>query len=376
LKGKAGALRTITQLGYVQIDTISVVERSHHIVLYCRCPQYTHSMLYDLQARDKKIFEYWAHAASFIPIDDYRYYLRVMKHQPKKGSWLDTWPRQHRRLLEEVRKRIKQEGPCAASDFADVKDRKRGPWWDWKPAKAALEVLFWRGDLMIKERRKFQRVYDLTERVLPEGLNTTEPSEEEEKRFFVERALTALGIATQQDINNYIRVSGRLDTWVKELLDEKKLTQVTVKGLPKSYYIYTRDLNTLESKDKPAPDRIHILSPFDNAIILRDRTAALFGFTYALECYVPKNKRKYGYFCLPILWKHNLVGLIDLKAERDKEIMQVQNLHLEKRYEKSNSFLKPFVCILKRFARFNKCTQVVFNKSVPKHVAKKYAMYA
>ncbi|UCC11657.1 MAG: YcaQ family DNA glycosylase, partial [candidate division WOR-3 bacterium] len=183
LSGKSGTFRVIDTLGYVQIDTISVIERSHHIVLFNRCPDYRHSFLDELLAQDRKIFEYWAHMASYIPMKDYRYYIRKMKRPPQEGSWIDTWLKGNKQIIKKVRRRIKKEGALSAHDFADVRDRRRGPWWDWKPAKMALEVLFWRGELMIKERRNFQRVYDLTERILPPGINTTLPRIDEEKRF-------------------------------------------------------------------------------------------------------------------------------------------------------------------------------------------------
>jgi len=127
-EGKAGALKAIENLGYVQIDTINVIERSHHIVFFTRCPDYNQKYLHELQAKDKKIFEYWAHAASLIPIKDYRFYISTMEKEPKKDSWLDKWIKEHRSLIRKVRARVIKHGPLAASDFQDVKHRKRGPW--------------------------------------------------------------------------------------------------------------------------------------------------------------------------------------------------------------------------------------------------------
>jgi uncharacterized protein YcaQ len=361
-EGKAGAFRVIDQLGYLQIDTINVVERSHHLVLWSRLAGYRQDHLHQLQARDKKIFEYWAHAASFIPMKDYRFYLPAIRRKPKPGSWIDKWTKKHPKLIKEVYNRIKQDGPLTPSDFSDVDNRKRGPWWDWKPAKAALEVLFWRGDLMIKERRNFQRVYDLTERVLPKDVDTTMPSEKEEKYFFIRRALNAMGIATVQDINRYIGISGRLNKWLNDLLGTGDVSEVRIEGLTKPYFILTDDCPKISHRRPKDDRRVRFLSPFDNSIILRDHTEAIFDFKYSLECYVPKNKRKYGYFVLPILWRNRLVGRLDPKADRLRKVLLVNNLHLEDEVEEYSSFVTALADRLNDFARFNKCDHVELNK--------------
>ncbi len=362
-KGKTGALKAIEKLGYVQIDTINVIERSHHIVFFTRCPDYKQSFLHELQAKDKKIFEYWAHAASFIPMRDYRFYLSAMKRKPKRNSWLDRWIRGHRSLIRKVKARVANEGPLAASDFGDIKDRKRGTWWDWKPAKMALEVLFWQGDLMVKERRKFQRVYDITERVLPNSVDTTQPNEEEEKIFFIKRALGAMGIATEQDINKYIGVSGQFNKWIHRMLKAEEIVKVEIDGIKKPYYVLTNDISELKHNTK-VDLKVHFLSPFDNSIILRDRTSALFGFDYSLESYVPKNKRKYGYFCLPILWQNQLVGRIDPKADRLNEILIINNLHLSDKKLDHKTFIPALSQSLREFAHFNKCEEIQLSKKI------------
>lgn len=370
-KGKSGTLRVIDKLGYVQIDTINVVERSHHLVLHARSPDYRQDYLHALQAKDKKIFEYWAHAASFIPMKDYRYYLPAIRRKPRPGSWFDKWTKKHPQEVKDVRKRIEKEGPLTPADFGDIENRKRGTWWDWKPAKAALEVLFWRGELMIKERRNFQRVYDLTERVLPPGLDTRLPSEDEEKRFFLQRALDAMGIATVQDMNRYIGISGRLDRWIRIMEKAEEICEVKVKGLSKPYYVLTENLPQLLSRRKITNDKVRLLSPFDNLIILRDRTAALFDFKYSLECYVPQNKRKYGYFSLPILWQDKLAGRIDPKADRQRMVLIIKNLHLENNIEPSDNFNSAFADALNAFCKFNACEHIEMDKQVTRKITRK-----
>lgn len=367
-RAKAGVLHVIDKLGYVQIDTINVVERSHHLVFFTRLPDYKHTHLHALHAKDQKVFEYWAHAASFIPMKDYRYYRAAMKRKPRKGSWLDQWIKKNRALIKKVRARVIKEGPLAASDFGDVEGRRRGTWWDWKPAKMALEVLFWQGELMIKERRNFQRIYDITERVLPETVDTTQPDEDEEKIFFITRALGALGVGTEQDISRYIGVSGRLSTWVHQMHKNGEVVKVDIAGSKKPYYMLRKDSAEIHKDTTGIDSRVRLLSPFDNSIILRERTSALFGFDYSLECYVPKKKRKYGYFCLPILWRNRLVGRIDPKADRQKRVFIVNNLHLEGKKLDLKTFIPALSKCLKEFARFHKCEEIELSKNIPTRI--------
>ena len=374
-KGKAGAFRVIENLSYVQIDTINVIERSHHIVFFTRCPDYMPIYLHQLQSKDKKIFEYWAHAASFIPMNDYRFYISAMKKKPEKDSWLDKWIKENRNLIKRVKTKVVKEGPLSSSDFRDVKNRKRGPWWDWKPAKMALEVLFWQGVLMIKERRNFQRVYDLTERVIPKNLDITEPTEEEEKKFFIRRALSAMGVATEKDINSYIGISGKLNKWIEQMQNSEEILKIEIDGLKKPYYVLTDDISKLKKDKVKVIPTVSFLSPFDNSIILRDRTSALFGFKYSLECYVPKQKRKYGYFCLPILWGNQLVGRIDPKADRQHKVLIINNLHIENKDLDYNEFMPALSTTLNKFASFHNFEKIEFSKKVPakiKHNISKY----
>lgn len=365
LRGKQGVMEIIDTLGYTQIDTINVIERSHHLVLFTRCPDYKQQFLYDLQAKSKKIFEYWAHAASFIPMKDYRFYISTMKKKPKKDSWLDKWIKEHCSLIRKVKTRVNKHGPLAASDFPDVKKRKPGPWWDWKPAKMALEILFWQGNLMIKERRNFQKVYDITERVLPKNLDITKPGEEQEKKFFVKRALSAMGVATIQDINKYIGTSGRLNQWIDQMVKSGQILELTIKGLTRLYYVLANDLPEIEKTRMPTSPRVRFLSPFDNSIILRDRTSALFNFDYSLEAYVPKSKRKYGYFCLPILWRNRLVGRIDPKVDRIKKVLIINNLHLGNTKLDHRQFLPKLSQTLSAFAQFHDCNRIELRKIPP-----------
>jgi uncharacterized protein YcaQ len=368
--GKAGAQSVIEHLGYVQIDTISVIERSHHVVLFSRRPDYKPDYLNELLWPDQKVFEYWAHAASYIPMTDYRYYLPAIRRTPKPGSWTEKWSRGNPAVIKKVRRRIEREGPLAAADFPDDPKRKRGPWWDWKPEKAALEVLFWRGDLMVRERRKFQRVYDLTERVLPAGMDPTPPDEREEKEFFIRRGLAALGVASDYDLNHYIGIAGRLNERTAAMIRTGEIVRVMVAGSDKPHYVLADEASGLGKRESVGGAGVTFLSPFDNSIILRDRTERLFEFPYALECYVPPAKRRYGYFCLPILWRGDLVGRIDPKADRERAVFRIQNLHLEKKIAEPEKFFPALVQALKKFAGYHDCPVIRFEKQVPSKISK------
>jgi len=370
VSGKAGVRSAVERLGYVQIDTISVIERSHHVVLFTRCPDYQARYLDELLWPDQTVFEYWAHAASFIPMTDYRYYLPAIRRKPKPNSWFEKWSRGNQIVIKKVRRRIERDGPLTAADFPDDPKRKRGPWWDWKPEKAALEFLFWRGELMIRERRKFQRVYDLTESVLPAGRDVTLPDEKEEKEFFIRRALGSLGAATIQDINRYIVISGRLNDRLGAMVKNGSAVMVEVEGSDRPHFILPEDLENKKMSVPPEDPVAVFLSPFDNSIILRERTERLFEFPYALECYVPPGKRKYGYFCLPILWQGDLVGRIDPKADRKKRRFIVNNLHLEKKGLDLTLFVPAFTRALKKFAGFHDCLEIQFAKRVPSKISK------
>ncbi|MRR08942.1 winged helix-turn-helix domain-containing protein, partial [bacterium] len=336
--GRDGALAAIVALGYVQIDTINVIERAHHLALFSRCPEYSPGHLHQLLSRDRAVFEYWAHAMCYLPMADYRFYRPHMESFPRRSDWYRQITRKHGRLAGRVLARVRDEGPLGTSDFEDPRGTKRGAWWDWKPAKAALEMLYYRGDLMIRERRGFERVYDLSERVLPPGLELRRPDRREREAFYARRALAALGPAAQRDIDRYITVSGKLAPAVGRLLETGEARAVRVEGSDKPHYMLASDVAGID-QPATAPDEVRLLSPFDNSIILRDRTLRLFGFDYTLECYVPAAKRKYGYFCLPILWREELVGRIDLKADRQNKALLVQALHFERGFKPDADFL-------------------------------------
>jgi uncharacterized protein YcaQ len=365
--GKAGVAQAISRLGYVQIDTISVVQRAHNHTLWTRLPDFREESLLELQAMDRKVFEYWAHAASYLPISDYRYYahrMRHHRHNPSIGTrrWIQKYPG----MLERVLDRIRSDGPLAAKDFEAPPGRKSTGWWDWKPAKSALEILYWQGDLMIGERRNFQRIYDLTERILPADTETAEPSEAEFARFLVRRALEAYAIASEKEIHEHIRGGSRasIAEALEELIGEGEVVRVSLDGSNRGadFALAT----TLERTRRAGRSKkIALLSPFDNLIIQRDRTLRLFDFDYVLECYTPAAKRKYGYYVLPVLWGTNLVARLDPKADRKRKLLEIRSLLFEPGFEAFEAILTPLANKLSALASSNACERVQLGRVRP-----------
>ena len=353
-------LSAIAHLGYIQIDTISVVQRAHHHTLWNRNPRYKASHLDQLLA-DKQVFEYWSHAAAYLPFQNYRFSL------PRKQAFASGerrhWYARDERMLQWVLKRIAAEGPLMAKDFEQ--GSQRGGAWRAKPAKRALEYLFMQGDLMVPYRVNFHKVYDLTERVLPAKTNTTPPTPEEYARFLITQYLRANGLGQPAEIT-YLRkdVKPLVSETLKDMVSSRELLQIDVAD--RLYYALPASLELLS---KPlARSKLKILSPFDNLVIQRKRMQALFGFDYTVECYVPASKRQYGYFCLPILWDGKLAARMDCKAERKESRLHIYHFALEPTVIKTEALFLALRKELKAFLRFNGCHTLRLYKTSPAKV--------
>lgn len=354
-KGKAGTLNAIEHLGYIQIDTISVVERTHHHTLFSRVKDYKAKHLDDL-VEEKKVFEYWSHAAAYLPMRDYRFSL-PRKNRYNKGHW--SWYN-NKKMLAYVYDRIKAEGPLQSRHFEE--EKKTAGWWNWKETKQALEQHFMQGTLMISKRVGFQKVYDLTENVLPASIITTEPTEKEFARHLVENAIKANGFVTEEEVA-YLRRGAKENVGkaIKTMAKEGLIVPVKIEGTPKTYF--TTEANLALTEKKIPATNLSILSPFDNAVIQRKRIIQLFGFDYTIECYVPEPKRKYGYFCLPILYGDKFVARADCKAERETGRLIIRNLHFEEGFKVSEKFMASLAKGVKEFATFNKCVIITLEKA-------------
>ncbi|MEM6453232.1 MAG: crosslink repair DNA glycosylase YcaQ family protein [Cyanobacteria bacterium P01_D01_bin.105] len=356
-RATAATLSAMEHLGYIQIDAISVVQRAHHHTLWTRNPRYKASQL-DQLLSDKQIFEYWSHAAAYLPFRDYRFSL-PRKHAFASGEQRH-WYERDERMVKLVLKRISTEGPLMARDFEHT-GKKVGDW-KAKPAKRALEYLFMQGDLMVPRRVNFHKVYDLTERVLPEGTDTTLPTPTEYARFLITQYLRANGLGQASEIA-YLRSNTKrlVSATLADMVSTKELLQIRVAD--KHYYALPSSLKLLS---KPlARSRAKILSPFDNLVIQRDRIKSLFGFDYLIECYVPKSKRRYGYFSLPILWDGKLVARMDCKADRAESVLHIHHLSLEPTILKIDGFFLALRKELKSFLQFNHCNKLRLHRTSP-----------
>ncbi len=361
-KAIAATLSAIEHLGYIQIDTISAIQRAHHHTLWNRNPRYKTSHLDQLIA-DQQVFEYWSHAASYLPMRDYRYSLP--RKQAIASGDQNHWYERDKRLMASVLRRISTEGPLMAKDFEQTAEKKKSGEWKSKPAKRALEYLFMQGDLMVPHRVNFHKVYDLTERVLPASIDTSMPDSEEYARFLITRYLLANGLGQAAEIA-YLQknTKARITATLKEMVLSGELLQISVCAT--GYYVLPASLELLR---KPfAHNKLKILSPFDNLVIQRKRMQALFDFDYSLECYLPREKRQYGYFSLPILWDGKLVARMDCKAERQNSLLHIQHLALEPWLVKTSAYFKALSKELVSFMQFNNCSTLRLHRTTPANV--------
>lgn len=342
-RGQSATLAAIKKLGYVQIDTISVVERAHHHTLWSRVSNYQKEHLDQLLAQGE-IFEYWSHAAAYLPMRDFRYSL-PRKQAIKNGE--KHWYTVDDKLLKKVLSRVRAEGPLQSKDFKKTVDNTPANW-SSSPTKRALQQLFMRGDLMIAKREGFQKVYDLPERVLPAKTDTRMPSEDEYLQHLVEQYLLAQGLGTPSQTGHLRKnIKPKLRDKCEQLADAGRIARVQVGDLE---YFARADFAEVLSQPL-SQQKIKILSPFDNLLIQRNRTQALFDFDYQIECYVTEKKRKFGYFVLPILWGQSFAGRMDAKIDRKTGVLTVHKLYVETKQK--TQFLHQLHSALDEFCAFN-----------------------
>ncbi|MBE9028356.1 YcaQ family DNA glycosylase [filamentous cyanobacterium LEGE 11480] len=359
-RGLAGTETAIAHLGYVQVDTISVVARAHHHVLHSRVANYQPAML-DQLLKNRRVFEYWSHAAAFLPIAAYRYSLPY-KHAIKSGKrhWFKN---PDYKLMDQLMERVRAEGPLRSRDIESGKT-KAGGWWEWKPAKRALEQLYFQGDLMVCERQGFQKAYDLPERVLPADIDTTVPTFSEYAAYLLDQQLACHGFVSLKGIT-YQRRDDQLRKATKQLVEERLADGrlIWLKSEACGSYLAPPDLLD-RSLPRIAP-QARILSPFDNCVIQRDRLMDLFGFDYQIECYVPQAKRKFGYFCLPLLFQDQFIGRLDCKAHRKQAWLEVKSLYFEATNLDLDRVLPALVTCLRAFAAFQDVDRISITQVFP-----------
>lgn len=362
--GLAGMRAVLERLGYVQIDTISVVARAHHHTFFTRVSRYQEAALNRL-VKARHAFEYWCHAAAYLPLRDYRFALPMMRAKARGELWNH---RADAKLRKWVLARISAEGPLLARDFEHPPRQSKG-WWDWKPAKRALEQLFMEGELMVAERQGFQKRYELAERFLPAHVSTTVPALQEHADHVIDVGLSAHGFATEHTLA-YFRRDARVRAAVRKRVAARvRAGELVVTRLASGERIYARP-GTLDRHAAPLAPVARILSPFDNAVIQRRRSLEVFGFDYTIECYLPEDKRRYGYFALPIVFADRLAGRMDCKAHRAEGRFEIKALHLEDGEARaSDAFLPALAAAVRAYAAFTGCDAIQVRDVSPRSFA-------
>ncbi|WP_244624435.1 crosslink repair DNA glycosylase YcaQ family protein [Sphingomonas sp. So64.6b] len=315
--GNAQLRRTIETLSLHQIDSVNVAVRAHYLPAFSRLGAYDRTLI-DRAAwgpkRERRLFEYWAHEASLLPMAlQPLLRWRMTQADRGEGGWtsLRRFATERRGEAELILERIRSDGPMAASDFEEGKSRSG--WWEWGDTKQALEWLFRAGHITTATRRgSFERVYDLTERVIPAAIMAVPtPSDDDAYRALIERSARTLGVATETDLRDYFRLKPEAArASVTALVEEGVLVPVVVTGWGKTGYLH---------RDARRPRRITgaaLLAPFDPLIWERARTERLFDFHYRIEIYVPAEKRRHGYYVLPFLLDDRIVARVDVKSDR------------------------------------------------------------
>ena len=370
----------VDRLGAVQIDTLQMVARAHYLSLWSRLGSYDPALFDALgnEPEKRQIFEGFYHAACFIPLHEYRYQIPRQRHVRESGhQWYTEWLGQpgNRELMQVILERIRAEGALRSNSIVGEK-LKHGSWWDWRPEKMALEHLYGFGEVMISGRVKFQRVYDLTERVLPGWVDTSEPTAEQRDRFWLERGAKALGIGLHRNAADYTWMKlTRARPLIAALIREGRLVEVqaeTLQGV-QTLLVHCESLALLEkaAAGEIIPERTTFLNPFDNLWWAQGRDEAFWGFRQRLEAYYPAAKRVYGYFYLPILHRERLVGRFDPKLERKTGLLRLRALHLEPGVEPDERLVADLGVAMRDFMRFHHATDLQIEKSAPDELGDK-----
>jgi uncharacterized protein YcaQ len=350
--GPEAVQAAIEHLGYVQIDTINVIERCHHHILYSRIPEYVRTDLAALQSEQKSIFEYWTHALSYVPSKDFAHFGALMqRYRDERSAWFGSvTPDEIKAMI----KRLKAEGPLSIRDIDDdVLVEKTHAWGSKKPSKRVLQLMFYQGLVTISQRQGMVKTYELTGRHFGWEKVPKPSGEKARAAYLLDRALRAQGFVSLAYICHLnARAKAAVSAEIERRVQRKKLVPIALECAEKiAHWIAPEWLDQPSAQREPL---VHILSPFDPLIILRRRLASVFDYEHIFEAYVPANKRKYGYFALPVLLGERVVAVIDLKTDRAAQKMRIQNLHW--REDLGQSDRQAFEIELGRFERFQLST--------------------
>ena len=354
----------IDRIGFVQVDSINTVARAHHMILWSRRQSYQPEALKRLLEKDRALWEHWTHDASILPVSLFpMWQLRFQRdlhrlHTSWKNWFRDGYEAQFDRIL----RRIEDHGPVKSADVSEGEARGKGGWWDWHPSKTALEWMWRTGQLAITARDGFHKVYDLTERVIPEFHRGAAPDRALKIDWACGSALDHLGFGTSGEIAAYWNAvtPDEAKAWVRAALFSGEIVEVDVIGATgQPRRMVTRPQTLSETPPEPI-SRLRILSPFDPALRDRDRAEHLFGFRYRIEVFVPEPKRTYGYYVFPILEGDRLIGRIDTKAFRDDGVLRIKAFWPEPGIRLGAGRMARLEGELDRLARFADCDRVEF----------------
>ena len=371
----------VRRVGWLQLDTLQVVNRAQYVTLWSRLGDYDTDTL-DRLAFDggndspdnaRRLFEYWAHAACLIPLAEYRCFIPMMRRRRQgRGGWHRKWASDpdNRRLTQTILAKIRADGAGKPSDFRTEK-KTPGAWWNWDDAKIALEHLYDVGELAIANRVNFQRVYDARERVLPRWVDASEPSEEDAFKRLLEISMKALGVCEPAQVGDYFHMKRtEAKPLVESLIADGVFVRVSATladGEARDALIHRDDRTLLDMAADGAikPRRTTFLSPFDSLFWARGRDERFWKFNQILECYKRAPDRIWGYFCLPILDGGRLVGRFDPKMERKTGVMRIKSLHLEPGVRPGARLAASVARAMRDFMRFHAARDLVIERSNP-----------
>ncbi len=361
----------IERMGFVQLDSIVTVDRAHHLTLFSRNQTYRRRDLAHLLEKDRRLFEHWTHDSSIIPIQWFPHWnhrFRRMTDRVTDKSWFaERIGGNPHEVIAQVRDHVRANGPTMSRNLGGD-DKRTGPWWGWGPTKAALEYLWWAGELSVVRRDNFQKVYDLTERVVPDCHRRDSPSHEDHVEWACSTALDRLGMATPGELAAYWAAITPTDVkgWVEA--NGHRLQPVTVEtsdgSKPRAAVAWSHIEDILADVPEP-PHRLRFLSPFDPVLRDRNRAQRLFNFDYRFEAFVPAPKRRYGYYVLPLLEGGRMAGRACMKFHRDRGELTMNNLWWEPKVRLSKGRTAALASELERLRHFLGAETVVLPPNRP-----------
>lgn len=356
----------IERIGFVQVDSINTVERAHQMILWSRRQSYRPETLKRLLERDRDLFEHWTHDASIIPMRLFPFWKHRFRHDEDRlhHHWRRWFREGYEAQFDAILNRVARDGPVSSSDVGEGEARGSGGWWDWHPSKTALEWLWRTGKLSVTRREGFRKVYDLTERVVPEPILRQEIDRDALIDWACSSAMERLGFADEAEIARYWYAVEKAEVagWAKAEIAAGRLRRVMVEQADASPRPALIRPQMLEAEAPPVPPRLRILSPFDPALRDRARIERLFGFHYRIEVFVPEPQRKYGYYVFPVIEGDRLIGRLDAKAVRSESRLHMRAFWPETGVRIGRQRQDRLLREVDRLARFAGCDRVTLEE--------------